>query len=68
LFGLTPEEALRGATRNGALALGLENKGLLAPGMDADVALWDIDHPCELSYGVNMNKPSHVWQGGVCRA
>jgi imidazolonepropionase len=68
LFGLTPEEALRGATRNGALALGLENKGLLAPGMDADVALWDINHPCELTYGVNMNKPSHVWQGGVCRA
>ncbi len=68
LFGLTPEEALRGATRNGALALGLTNKGLLAAGMDADVALWDIDHPCELSYGVNMNKPSHVWQGGVCRA
>lgn len=68
LFGLTPEEALRGATRNGALALGLGNKGLLAAGMDADVALWDIGHPCELSYGVNMNKPSHVWQGGVCRA
>jgi imidazolonepropionase len=68
LFGLTPEEALRGATRNGALALGLTNKGLLAPGMDADVALWDINHPCELTYGVNMNKPSHVWQGGVCRA
>lgn len=68
LFGLTPEEALRGATRNGALALGLGNKGLLATGMDADVALWDIGHPCELSYGVNMNKPTHVWQGGVCRA
>ncbi|MFT5709664.1 MAG: imidazolonepropionase [Halioglobus sp.] len=68
LFGLTPEEALRGATRNGALALGLGNKGLLAAGMDADVALWDIGHPCELSYGVNMNKPTHVWQGGVCRA
>jgi len=67
LFGLTPQEALRGATRNGALALGLDNKGLLAAGMDADVALWDIDHPSELSYAVNMNKPSHVWQGGVCR-
>ena len=65
LFGLTPEEALRGATRNGALALGLENKGLLAQGMDADVALWDIAHPAELTYGVNFHRPTHVWQGGI---
>jgi imidazolonepropionase len=64
LFGLTPEEALRGATRNGALALGLDNKGLLAAGMDADIALWDIDHPAELSYGVNFHRPNRVWQGG----
>lgn len=66
LFGLTPEEALRGATRNGALALGLTNKGLLATGMDADIALWDIDHPAELTYAVNFNRPSHIWQGGQC--
>ena len=64
LFGLTPEEALRGATRNGALALGLEKKGLLAQGMDADVALWDIAHPAELTYGVNFHRPTHVWHGG----
>jgi len=63
-FGLTPEEALRGATRNGALALGLQNKGLLKAGMDADIALWDIEHPAELTYAVNMNRPSQVWQAG----
>jgi imidazolonepropionase len=66
LFGLTPEEALRGATRNGALALGLNKKGALSEGMDADIALWDIDHPAELTYGVNLNRPSQVWQGGEC--
>jgi len=66
LFGLTPEEALRGTTRNGALALGLQNKGLLATGFDADIALWDIAHPSELTYAVNMNRPSKVWQGGQC--
>jgi imidazolonepropionase len=66
LFGLTPEEALRGATRNGALALGLTGKGLLAAGFDADVALWDIEHPAELSYAVNFHRPVQVWQGGVC--
>jgi len=66
LFGLTPEEALRGATRNAALALGLPDKGLLREGMDADIALWDINYPAELSYAVNMNRPSRVWQGGQC--
>jgi len=66
MFGLTPEEALRGASRNGALALGLENKGLLCAGMDADIALWDIGHPAELSYAVNINRPSHIWQAGNC--
>ncbi len=66
LFGLTPEEALRGATRNGALALGLTNKGVLKGGFDADLALWEIEHPAELTYAVNMNRPSQVWQGGQC--
>ena len=66
LFGLTPEEALRGATQQGARALGLTHKGCLAPGADADVLLWDIDHPAELSYGVNLHRPTHIWQGGNC--
>jgi len=66
LFGLTPEEALRGATRNAALALGLPDKGMLREGMDADIVLWDINHPAELSYAVNMNRPSQVWRGGQC--
>ncbi|MBE9537919.1 MAG: imidazolonepropionase [Proteobacteria bacterium] len=65
LFGLTPEEALRGATRNAALALGLHNKGQLCAGFDADLALWDIEHPSELTYAVNMNRPSQVWRSGV---
>lgn len=66
LFGLTPEEALLGATRNGALALGLTNKGMLKEGLDADLALWDIQHPAQLTYAVNMNRPSQIWQGGQC--
>ena len=66
LFGLTPQECLRGATRHGALALGLGSKGLLRPGMDADVVLWAIGHPAELSYGVNFHRPEKVWRGGVC--
>ena len=42
-FGLTPEEALLGVTKNGAKALGLLNsKGTIESGKDADLVLWDI--------------------------
>lgn len=65
LFGLTPEEALLGATRHAAQALGLgERKGQLKTGYDADVLLWDIQHPAELSYSINMNTPCRIWVGG----
>ena len=64
LFGLTPEEALAGTTRNAALALGLSNKGRLQSGYDADLCLWDINHPSELAYGLSLVKPEQVWIGG----
>jgi imidazolonepropionase len=51
LFRLTPEECLAGATREAALALGLDaDRGTLEIGKRADVAIWDIGHPRELSY------------------
>jgi imidazolonepropionase len=50
LFGLTPEEALAGATRHAARALGLDDRGTLAVGKRADLALWGIHRPAELSY------------------
>jgi imidazolonepropionase len=49
-FRLTPEEALRGATVNGARALGLADRGMLAPGQRADFVVWALDHPSELAY------------------
>ena len=66
-FRLTPEEALRATTRNGALALGLTDRGQLAEQQQADVALWDIDTPAELSYGLNYHRPSALFQNGVLR-
>lgn len=51
LFGLTCEEALAGATLNGARALGLDHrKGSLEVGKDADLVVWDIDTPADLCY------------------
>lgn len=64
LFALTPEEALRGATCHAAGALGLKSKGVVAPGMDADLCLWDIARPAELVYGINFYRPSAKWLGG----
>ena len=58
LFRLTPEEALRGATQNAARALGLADRGALAPGQRADLAVWNADHPAELAYRIGFN-PLH---------
>ena len=50
-FRLTPEEALAGATRHAAKALGMADRiGTLEPGKAADLAVWDINRPAELCY------------------
>jgi imidazolonepropionase len=59
LFRLTPEEALAGATRVAAKALGLGDRGVIAPGMRADLAVWDAVHPAELAYRIGYN-PLHM--------
>jgi imidazolonepropionase len=55
LFRLTPEEALAGATRVAARALGLTDCGVITPGMRADLAVWDVEHPAELAYRIGFN-------------
>jgi imidazolonepropionase len=68
LFGLTPEEALRGATRNAARALGAsEEIGTLEVGKRADIALWRIERPAELCYGLGANPCAGVVYGGKPR-
>ncbi len=64
LFRLTPEEALRGVTLNGARALGLADRGTLAAGQRADFAVWDIAHPNELAYWFGHNPCRRVVVGG----
>lgn len=55
LFRLTPAEALAGATCHAAQALGLTDAGVIAPGMRADLAIWDAATPAELSYRFGFN-------------
>jgi imidazolonepropionase len=65
LFRLTPEEALAGVTRNAARALGLGDRGTLAVGQRADLALWRIARPAELSYWLGLNPLQVVLQDGA---
>jgi len=64
LFRLTPEEVLAGATRVAAQALGLEDRGVLARGRRADIAIWDVEHPAELAYRIGFNPLHHRIFGG----
>ena len=52
LFRMTPEEALLGTTAHAACALGLVDRGRIAPGLRADLCIWDADHPAELAYRI----------------
>jgi imidazolonepropionase len=58
LFRLTPQEALAGTTCNAARALGLSDRGTIAAGLRADLAVWNAKHPSELSYRIGFN-PLH---------
>lgn len=64
LFGLTPEEAVAGVTRNAARALGLGDRGVLREGMRADLCHFDVGHPRELAYWIGTTPPRRVWRGG----
>ncbi len=55
LFRLTPEQALAGVTRNAARALGLADTGTIEAGKRADLAIWNVEHPAELSYRIGFN-------------
>jgi len=69
LFGLTPEEALSGVTRHAARALGAaDDIGTIEVGKRADLALWRIERPAELCYGIGANPCVAVMHRGKLRA
>ncbi|MGQ0609770.1 MAG: imidazolonepropionase [Paracoccaceae bacterium] len=60
LFGLTVGEALRGATGAAAKALGMADEtGTIAPGLSADIAIWNAQSPAELVNPIGFN-PLHA--------
>ena len=64
-FGLAQHEALAGATRGAAMALGLAaDRGTLATGQAADFAIWDIGEPDELGYWTGFNPCRAVVRAG----
>ena len=56
LFHLTAPEALAAVTRNAAKALAMPDVGVIAPGMRANLAIWDVEHPAELPYRIGTNR------------
>ena len=65
LFRMTPFEALAGVTVHAARALGLADRGTLAVGQVADLAVWDCEHPAELAYRIGINPLYRRIIGGV---
>ena len=64
LFSLTPEEALLGVTAHAARALGLKDRGRIAPGLKADLCLWQAERPGDLAYPLGFNPLAAVIRNG----
>ncbi|MEN8239060.1 MAG: imidazolonepropionase [Actinomycetota bacterium] len=63
--GLTPDEAVWAATRGGALSLGLTDRGVIAPGMLADMVILDAPSHTHLAYRPDGALPLEVIKRGA---
>jgi imidazolonepropionase len=63
-MGMSPDEALHAATRRGAEALDLDDRGLLVPGARGDLALLDAPSHVHLAYRPGVPLVVGVWQDG----
>lgn len=64
LHGFTPEEAIRAATLGGALALGMDDRGIIAKGKKADMQIWDLDTYQDIVYKFGFNHVQTVIKDG----
>ncbi len=62
--GLTPEAALRAATLGGAHALRLQDRGMIAPGMRADLLVLETPSWIDLSYHMGASLVQLIVQNG----
>ncbi len=63
-YGLSPDEALLGATIRAAEALGLTDRGALRAGARADLAVWDLPHEHAIVQPWGLAKTHLVLAGG----
>ena len=64
-FNITPQETMEGVTRIAAKALGEKKIGIISEGMIADLSVWDVEHPSELSYRIGFNSLYKRIFGGI---
>jgi imidazolonepropionase len=63
---MSPSEAIAAATINGAWALGIQRqKGSVAPGKDADLAIFEVTDYREIAYWVSTNRCQQVIANGI---
>lgn len=64
-FGMTPGEAFAGITAHGARALGLAHRrGQLREEFDADLLLWEVEHPRQIIHEIGRFRPRRIWWQG----
>lgn len=69
LFRMTPDECLSGVTAQAARALGLTDRGRIAAGLRADLCVWNVAAPEELSYRIGFNPLwRRYFKGATCQA
>lgn len=62
--GFTPEEAIKSSTLHGAMALGLDDRGMLKVGKKADIQIWDLDTYKDIVYKFGTNHVEIVIKDG----
>ncbi len=63
-LGMDASEALVATTVNAAAALGLADRGALAPGLRADLAVWDVPTHAQIPYWAGADLVRTVVRGG----
>ena len=63
-MGLTVDQAVWAATRGGAVSLGLDDRGTLAPGQQPDLVILDAPSPAHIPYRPATDHVRGVIQAG----